>query len=135
MHIKIDNCRPPNKIGCLFIMQRSQIIQEPMWPKERDLSRYNTLVGFEIQKLLKPGGLWIDIGVGKNAKPMRPLIGRPSVVLKAISPHYRTLPTGIALTTGHVPEHVDFLAENRGHARLVTDIFGAVSYCDDPVQA
>ncbi len=111
------------------------MIQEPPWPKERDLARYNALVGFEIQEHLRGGGLWIDIGVGKGARPMRPLIGQPGVTLKAISPHYRALPTGISLTTGHVPEHVGFLAGNRGRGRLVTDIFGAVSYCDDPIQA
>lgn len=106
-----------------------------MWPKERDLGRYNVLVGFKIQEYLSGGGLWIDIGVGKGARPMRPLIGQPGVMLKAISLHWRALPKGISLTTGRVPENVGFLAGNRGCARLVTDIFGAVSYCDDPIQA
>lgn len=108
---------------------------EPPWPKRRDLARYNTLVGFDIKDFLRGGGLWIDIGVGRGAKPMRPLIGRPRVRLKAISPYDRSLPPEISLTIGRVPEHAGFLSENRGRTRLVTDIFGAVSYCDDPIQA
>jgi hypothetical protein len=55
--------------------------------------------------------------------------------LKAIAPHSRLLPKKIALTVGYVPDHSGFLVENRGRAKLVTDIFGAVSYCEDPVQA
>lgn len=109
--------------------------REPQWPRERVLDRYNALAGFEIQHHLRDGGLWIEIGVGKGALPMRPLIGKPGVTLKAIAPHQRALPAGISLTSGCVPDHVDFLSENRGRARLVTDIFGSVSYCEDPVQA
>jgi hypothetical protein len=108
---------------------------EPRWPKERDLDRYNELAGFDIRKRLDAGGLWIEVGIGKSARPMRPLIGRPGVKLKAIAPHDRVLPKGISLTTGCVPDDHGFLAENRGHARLVTDMFGAVSYCEDPIQA
>jgi hypothetical protein len=116
-------------------MQKSHIIKEPQWPKERNLARYDALAGFKIQKYLSRGGLWIDIGVGKGARPMRPLLRKPGVKLKAISPHHRSLPAGISLTIGQVPEHTGFLAENRGRARLVTDVFGALSYCDDPVQS
>jgi hypothetical protein len=116
-------------------MSRSRKTREPLWPKERDLSRYNVLAGFDIQKQLESGGLWIEVGIGKSAKPMRPLIGVPGVNLKAIAPHSRSLPKNIALTVGYVPDHLGFLAENRGRAKLVSDIFGAVSYCDDPVQA
>lgn len=116
-------------------MKRSHKTREPLWPKERDLDRYNVLAGFEIQKYLSNGGLWIEIGIGKSARPMRPLIGVPGVELKAIAPHHRALPAGISVTTGYVPDDTDFMAENRGQAKLVTDIFGAVSYCEDPIQA
>jgi hypothetical protein len=116
-------------------MKRNATPPEPPWPKERNLARYNALVGFKIQNYLRDGGLWIDVGVGQDARPMRPLIGRPGVTLKAISPHFRKLPAAISLTTGTIPEHTGFLAENRGRAQLVTDVFGAVSYCDDPLQA
>jgi len=108
---------------------------EPGWPKQRNLDRYNLLVGGDIEAILKEGGLWIDIGPGEEADPMRPLVGRPGVTLKAIGPHLRRFPDEIAFTNGMVPEDTAFLAENRGKARLVTDIFGAVSYCDNPVHA
>jgi hypothetical protein len=116
-------------------MKRPSKEREPQWPKERDLARYNELAGFDIRKLLGAGGLWIEVGIGKSARPMRPLIGQSGVELKAIAPHYRALPKGISLTLGCVPDDQGFLVENRGRARLVTDIFGAVSYCDDPIQA
>jgi len=116
-------------------MKRPSKKPEPQWPKERDLARYDELAGFDIRKLLGDGGLWIEVGIGKSARPMRPLIGQPGVELKAIAPHYRALPKGISLTLGCVPDDHGFLVENRARARLVTDIFGAVSYCEDPVQA
>ena len=93
------------------------------------------MAGFEIGPFMDRGGVWIDVGVGKDALPMRPLIGRPGIKLKGLSPHHRKLPKGITLIIGQVPEDTDLLPENRGRSRLVTDIFGAVSYCDDPVQS
>jgi hypothetical protein len=108
--------------------------REPLWPRERDLDRYNQLAGFDIRKHLDTGGLWIEVGIGKSGRSMRPLIGQPGVELKAIAPHYRALPKDISLTLGCVPDDHGFLAENRGRARLVTDMFGGVSYCEDPLQ-
>jgi len=108
---------------------------EPIWPKQRNLDRYNLLAGFNIAEMLSVGGLWIDVGPGEDADPMRALVGQPGVALKAIGPHLRRLPNEIAFTTGLVPDDAIFLKENRGKARLVTDIFGAVSYCDNPVHA
>jgi hypothetical protein len=108
---------------------------EPSWPKQRNLDRYNMLVGDNIETILKNGGLWIDVGPGADADPMRPLVGRPGVVLKAIGPHPRQFPDGIAFTNGLVPQNIDFLNENQRNARLVTDIFGAVSYSANPVHA
>jgi len=106
-----------------------------MWPKERDLDRYNALLGFKIQNFLDAGGLWIDLGVGEGAKPMQPLLGKRKIKLKAICPVHRRLPPGIGLTIGTVPDHAGFLAENRGCSRLVTDVFGAASYSKNPLEA
>lgn len=109
--------------------------EEPRWPKSRDLARYELLAGFSIADHLKTGGLWIDIGPGETAAPMLVVAGRTGVELKAIGPHSRSFGGAVDFHHGQVPEDRGFFRENCGRAQVVTDIYGAVSYAADPVQA
>lgn len=111
------------------------VSQEPTWPAQRGLKRYDALLGIDLGRMLEAGGLWIEIGPGTEALPMLPFLRRPGVELEAIGPHSRALPDGIAFTQGIVPEDEVFFAAHRGRARLVTDVFGALSYYDDPIRA
>ncbi len=115
--------------------KRGKNSSEPTWPTGRSVERYNLLLGIDLAALLAEGGLWIEIGPGTNALPMLPFVGRKDVSLTAIGPHPRSLPEGIQFAQGMVPEDKTFFATNRARARLVTDVYGAVSYCKDPVQA
>src|SRR5208283_794003 len=108
---------------------------EPRWPIHRDVERYNHLLGIDPITIFEEGGLWIEIGPGADARPMLPLIGQEDTTLAAIGPHHRSLPAAIHFTQGTVPEDQGFLAAYRGKARLVTDVYAAVSYCQDPIQA
>lgn len=108
---------------------------EPHWPKDRGDARYDELAGFNIRSFLCTGGLWIDVGPGTDASPMKQVLSNRAIKVKAIGPHHRNLPTAVAFTRGSVPSHLQFLRSNRERAKLVTDIYGAVSYCEDPIQS
>ena len=109
--------------------------REPDWPNERDLARYSELCGVDIGTFLSGGGHWIDVGPGKTARAQRALLGVAGVSLTAIGPHTRAFPPGIRFVRGSVPEDPDFLADAARTARLVTDVYGAVSYAGDPLDA
>ncbi len=93
------------------------------------------LLGIDLAKIMEKGGLWIEIGPGADALPMLPFIGRKGTMLAAIGPHYRSLPAGILFSEGTIPEDTKFFRAHRAKARLVTDVYAAVSYCQDPIQA
>jgi len=108
---------------------------EPLWPTQRGLERYNSLLGVDIATILAGGGAWIDIGPGVEALPMHPFLGRPDVALQSIGSHPRTLPAGIEFTLGEVPANTAFLERYAGKAKLVTDVYSSISYSEDPLLA
>jgi len=109
-------------------------IREPEWPRERSLSRYKELTGIDIPAILKDGGTWVDIGPGETMNAMNPLVGQDRLSLYAIGPHIRDVPKGIKFELGLVPDDQNFLNSLRGKAKLVTDIYGALSYAQNPLR-
>jgi hypothetical protein len=116
-------------------MPFKQLSTEPLWPTQRGLSRYQSLLDIDIAQALSAGGIWIDIGPGVEALPMVPFIDRPDVQLKCIGLHPRSLSPAIEFVQGSVPDDRSFLKSFAGQATLVTDVYSSVSYSDNPYLA
>jgi hypothetical protein len=110
-------------------------MSEPQWPAQRGRERYESLLNIDIAAQLANGGTWIDVGPGMDALPMRPFLDRSEVSLVCVGPHARTLPAQIDFTLSQVPDDDAFFSRWAGKARLVTDVYGSVSYSHDPLLA
>jgi hypothetical protein len=108
---------------------------EPLWPVQRSLSRYQSLLDIDISRALTGGGIWIDVGPGVEALPMLPFLNRPEVKLMCIGRHARSFPPAIQFRDGTVPDDLEFLAATEGTATLVTDVYSSVSYGNHPFLA
>jgi hypothetical protein len=105
----------------------------PEWPAQRNLDRYEHLVGFSIRDQLKSGGICIDIGPGTHAVALRELAAIPGVSLVALTPDSVDVSgTSIHAEQGRIPDAKDFLSRFSGKCRVVTDVFSATTYVDDP---
>lgn len=105
--------------------------QHPNWPNNRNLARYNELTGIDIAGELAGGDVWIDVGAGKTAKPMAEMTGK-NLKLVAVGAHRMDLPDGIEEVSARIPESSSVMSAFQRRARLVTDVFGAVSYSPNP---
>jgi hypothetical protein len=106
----------------------------PAWPAERGLDKYARYTCIDFDRELSHGKTWIDIGcrtgialnatrqkyqahlIGVNAHPIKVLPGIEAI--QAVIPHDRSL-----------------YSNYQGSADLLTDIYGAVSYENDPLAA
>jgi hypothetical protein len=114
----------------------TEFTPHPDWPAQRDILRYEHLVGFSIRTKLKDGGTWIEIGPGTHAVALRPLESVSNIDLVVLSSDKVDLSgTNIRLEYGRIPDAVEFLQRYRGAADVVTDIFSSVTYLDDPAEA
>jgi hypothetical protein len=108
----------------------------PDWPKQRDLARYEHLVGFSIRDKLAHGGVYLDVGPGSHAVALRSVEDIPNTTLRALTPNeVDTRGTGILVEHGRIPDALDFVARHASSCRVVTDIFSSVTYVDDPADA
>lgn len=108
----------------------------PDWPAQRSLDRYEHLVGWSIRRLLHDGGVWIDIGPGTHAVALRELDGLPGISLVGLTPDSVDVSgTGILVEHGQLPHAEEFLSRFCGKCRVVTDVFSATTYVDDPACA
>jgi hypothetical protein len=110
-------------------------MSEPQWPAQRGRERYESLLNIDIAGRLAHGGTWVDVGPGVDALPMRLFLDRADVSLVCVGPHPRNLPSPIDFTLSTIPDDATFLGQWSGKATLVTDVYGSVSYSDDPLLA
>ena len=108
----------------------------PDWPKQRDLARYEHLVGFSIRQRLSSGGLYLDIGPGSHAVALRSVEDIPHTTLLALTPNdVDVRGTRIVIEHGRIPEALAFIEKHAASCRVVTDIFSSVTYVNDPADA
>jgi len=109
--------------------------QMPTWPSRRNLARYSELTRIDIREFLQNGGTWIDIGPGPEATAVSELVGVPQLDLVVLDYFPLQLPAGIRCFQGEVPKCRDFAAMFQKVGTFVSDIYGGVSYADDPLEA
>ena len=104
---------------------------EPLWPPERDITRYAELLGFDPRDRLSSDSTWLDIGCRSG----RALAAAATCAGRVIGLNDREIATrpGVEARVATLPQDHAELAELRGACRLITDIYGAFAYADDPV--
>lgn len=103
------------------------------WPSRRPLSRYEEMTDLPISDLLNPGDTWIDIGPGTNAQALGEMVEK-GIFLMGITPHKMEIPLGVNMSAGFVPDNKEFLDSHLLNSKLVTDVYAAFSYADDPLE-
>lgn len=104
------------------------------WPQERDASRYSELAGFDFRRHLENGGVWMDIGCGKGIA-LSDFITQRNLQLVGVTPVLIEMDPRISQIHSLLPSDRAILAEYRGKLRMASDIYGALSYCEDPLEA
>lgn len=106
----------------------------PTWPKERDLSTYAkyTCINFGLE--LSNGKTWMDIGcrTGKALSETRPFY---KANLIGINAHPIKVLKGIKSILAEIPQDRSVYKKFRKQVDILTDIYGAFTYDNDPVAA
>jgi hypothetical protein len=106
----------------------------PTWPKERDLCRYQEFTKIDFIKDLSPGQTWIDIGC-RTGKALSEFPPHYNLNLVGINAHKIQVRPGIQSLIASIPKDTSVLKKYKKKAHLVTDVHGAVSYCENPLEA
>lgn len=106
----------------------------PSWPQERDLSCYEKFTSLDFNKSLSHGDMWIDVGC-RTGKALSQIPKIYNAKLIGINAHRIRVRTGILPIFASIPDDLSVYRKYRKKAKLVTDIHGAVSYCEDPLDA
>ena len=106
----------------------------PTWPRERDLATYAkyTCINFDME--LSDEKTWIDIGcrTGKAMSETKKLF---KAHLVGVNAHQIKVLTGIESIFAEIPQDRSVYKKFRKKADLLTDIYGAFTYDNDPIAA
>lgn len=109
----------------------------PRWNHWRGLSQYNSLTNLHIPSQMARGGTWIDVGCG-SGRAMWELAaqshGIPGLLLVGVNLHPYQVPAPIQHLLADIPSDPVVHERHRGQAKLVTDVYGAVSYGETPLE-
>lgn len=106
----------------------------PSWPEERDLARYEEFTKLDFTNDLSKDEIWIDIGcrTGKALSQTRKLY---KAHLVGVNAHKIRVRAGIQSILATIPEDKVVYQQYRKKAKIVTDVHGAVSYGETPLEA
>ena len=112
-------------------MENSKI---PTWPRERDLATYAkyTCIKFDLE--LSNEKIWIDIGC-RTGKALSETKKFCKAHLIGVNAHQIKVLTGIESIFAEIPRDRSVYRNFRGKIDLLTDIYGAFTYDNDPISA
>lgn len=104
----------------------------PTWPRERDLATYQKYTNLDFATLLSNVATWIDIGArtGIALSESKRLC---EANLVGVNAHDIEMLPGITALFATLPEELSIYNRYYRKADIVTDIYGAFSYSEDPV--
>lgn len=106
----------------------------PQWPAERDLSRYQEYTQINFAEILSAGKTWIDIGC-RSGKALSQALELYQAKAIGVNAHKISVKPGIQAVYAAIPEDTIVYQQYDSKVDLLTDIYGAVSYCDNPLDA
>jgi hypothetical protein len=106
----------------------------PTWPRERDLATYSkyTRINFDIE--LSNGKTWIDIGC-RTGKAMTETKELYKARLIGVNAHHIAVASGIESIFAEIPQDRSVYKSFRKKVDLLTDVYGAFTYDNDPIAA
>lgn len=106
----------------------------PTWPKERDLATYSKYTCINFERELSDGKTWIDIGcrTGIALNESRKL---HKAWLIGVNAHEIEVLEGIQSIFAEIPSDHSLYHLFKKKADLLTDIYGAFTYNNDPIAA
>ncbi|MCX6957134.1 MAG: hypothetical protein NT164_01135 [Verrucomicrobiae bacterium] len=104
----------------------------PTWPNERDLARYAELTQLDFDDCLAKGTTWIDVGC-RTGKALSQMFKKKKIVPVGVNAHQMKVRSGIHSVFAALPEDSSVYQQYQRGADLVTDIYGAVAYADNPL--
>lgn len=106
----------------------------PTWPRERDLTIYSKYTCIDFHKELSAGRTWIDIGcrTGKAMQETRKLY---KARLIGVNAHEIEVLSGIESVFAEIPLNRSLFNNFKKSAHLLTDVYGAFTYDNDPIAA
>ncbi len=106
----------------------------PSWPQERTLSRYAEFTAIDFNNDLSHGEIWIDIGC-RTGKALSETHKFYKAKLIGVNAHKIRVRSGIKAIFASIPDDIIVYKQYRKKANIVTDVHGAVSYCENPLEA
>lgn len=104
----------------------------PTWPRERDLATYTRYSAIDFASLLTDGKTWIDIGC-RTGKALHDSKAFCTAKLLGINAHQIEVLPGIEAIFTAIPKDLFVLNNYRAKADLLTDVYGAFTYDNDPI--
>lgn len=106
----------------------------PTWPRERDLATYSkyTSINFDIE--LSKGKTWLDVGC-RTGKAMSETKELYKARLIGVNAHHIEVLPGIESIYAEIPQDRSVYQNYRKKIDLLTDVYGAFSYDNDPIAA
>jgi hypothetical protein len=106
----------------------------PSWPNERDLNRYAEMTLIDFKNELAKDKVWIDIGC-RTGKALSQIRKHFDAKLVGINAHKIRVRKGIESYYSLIPDDRRIYENYQQKADLVTDIYGSVSYSENPLEA
>ncbi|MBA3958294.1 MAG: hypothetical protein H0X51_07885 [Parachlamydiaceae bacterium] len=106
----------------------------PTWPRERDLATYAKYTCVDFHKELSLGKTWIDIGC-RTGKAMSETQKLYNAHLIGVNAHKIDVLKGIESVFAEIPRDRSVYNNFKKSAHLLTDIYGAFTYDNDPIAA
>lgn len=106
----------------------------PTWPRERDLATYSQYTCINFDRVLCDGNAWIDIGC-RTGMAMSESKEFCQARLIGINAHPIKVKRGITSIFAEIPRNRSVYKKYRKKIDLLTDVYGAFTYDNDPVAA
>lgn len=106
----------------------------PSWPKERNLSQYSSYTAVDFSKDLSQGKIWIDVGC-RTGTALSQTKEFYAAKLVGINAHKIKTRKGIQSILANIPEDRIVYKKYRKKAHLITDLHGAISFAENPIEA
>lgn len=106
----------------------------PTWPRERDLATYTKYTGIHFVLELSTGKTWIDIGC-RTGKAMSETKKFCKAHLIGVNAHQIQVLPGIKPILANIPQDRSVYKKFSKKTDLLTDVYGAVTYDNDPIAA
>ncbi len=104
----------------------------PTWPRERDLATYTRYMAIDFSQELSDASTWLDVGC-RTGKALHDFKSQSTAKLIGVNAHQIDVLPGIEPIFAEIPKDRSIYNRYRNKIDLVTDVYGAFTYDNDPL--